>query len=77
MELLGKNKGTLTDFKDPFSKDKVSGITIFIRKGLFDSALVHEAYVDFKNGNTSGRQEFKASSFADLVNQVDLFIEDL
>ena len=78
MDLLGKNKGTLTDFKDPFSKNKIDRINIFIYKSLFDDTkLVHSATVKFKDGNTSGAQEFQANSFAELINKIDSFIENL
>ena len=78
MDLLGKNKGTLTDFKDPFSKNKIDKINIFIYRGMFDETrIIHSATVKFKDGNTSGAQEFEADNFAELINKIDSFVENL
>ena len=78
MDLLGKIEETLTDFKDPFSKNKVERINIFIYKGMFDeNKLVHSATVKFKDGNTSGAQDFQANSFAELINKINSFIKNL
>lgn len=68
----------ISDFKDPFKMDKIEKIHIWIMRGIFNSnTILFQADVSFKNGNTSGKQEFEAEDFQSLVLKVQSFINGL
>lgn len=62
---------------DPFQKESIESITMWIRKGFLDRSVTFSADVKFKRGSTEGRHEIKADDFASLVKQVDDFIKHL
>ena len=64
-------KKELIDFKDPFSKEQVSQISIF----NFGSGWI--ALIKFINGNTMGEQKFENEDFATIVSQMENFVKAL
>lgn len=73
VEMFGKsNNNTLNLFKDPFKKDKIRYINIW----LWNDGDIN-ATVKFKNGDTTGEHEIKGTDFADLITKVQNFIDTL
>lgn len=67
----------VSEYKNPFSSDKVDAINFFINKGIFDGKISYKSYIKFKNGNSSGEQKIEASDFNELVKKTDEFIKSL
>jgi hypothetical protein len=65
----------LADFKDPFAVDMIERVNISSYR--FMGKIHHTGVVEFKNGNTGGKQDFKGESFADVGRQIQLFIDGL
>jgi len=70
----GNDKKRMPDiFLNPFSKECVSCISIYIYPG--DEC---RAYVDFINGNTKGQQEFKKyNDFKKMLDDIEAFVNTL
>lgn len=69
------NEQMLSILKDPFKKACVTEVWVAARD-LSDRPKFL-GWVEFKNGNTTGKQDFKGESFDDVVRQIKLFIQDL
>lgn len=78
MDLLGFNgKSSLPSLvKDPFLKDKVTDIDIHYSCN-YSGKWSCWATVEFKNGNTSGKQRFDGETFDDVVLDIKRFLETL
>lgn len=63
-------------FKDPFKKDKVDSISIFIYNEN-DGGIDCRATVQFQNGDTCGSQNFRTSDFGQIVKDIQSFIKSL
>jgi hypothetical protein len=65
--------------EDPFQKDKWTQVTFNIwNKGNFlNTEIKYKARVEFKNGNTSGKQEIEGTDFPDLLARVQAFMVTL
>jgi hypothetical protein len=70
-------KRALADFKDPFSSKKIENIWFHISKKWRTNEPSFTASVEFKNGNTEGKQKFEADSFPALVKKVEDFTKNL
>jgi hypothetical protein len=82
MNLLDNNTSLSTNFKNPFSKSKIHGISITMSTSMFDKNHKYwTGYIKFKNGNTEGRQDFKSddveNGFAIITKQIQTFINSL
>ena len=78
MNLIGnKEQSRLSIIQDPFKKDKVDGISIFMfsrNNGTF----YWIAKVTFKNGNTIGEQKTSnCSSYEEVYTQLKQILESL
>ena len=83
LELLGsqnEQKQYLSEFKDPFKSDKIEKIWISIRRGFFSDSrdkIEYSASIEFKNGNTEGKQNVEADNFPTLIYKIQEFIKSL
>lgn len=71
------SRESLSILNDPFSKEGITDISTHCYKSLFNGDWKYTGRVCFKNGSTSGEQEFKAKSFSDLLIRVQEFINSL
>jgi hypothetical protein len=75
--LLG-NQNNLPDcLKNPFSTESIVSVSMLGYKSSFGNEFRYSGWVEFKNGNTYGKQEFKASSFGELYMMIYKFCEQL
>lgn len=64
--------------KNPFKKQNITGISVYYEPKMFERETWEaSARVDFKNGETSGTQKFKAKTFDEVVLEVKKFINNL
>lgn len=66
----------LSELNNPFTRDCVEVIRFRIDKD-WEGNPQFKAYIEFKNGKTSGQQDLKAGSFAEIVKKVESFIGEL
>lgn len=72
------SSSTPSDLKDPFRQDCIETIRFRIAKSFFAPYDVkYTASVEFKNGGTSGQQDFTADDFNSLVQKVEQFTKNL
>jgi hypothetical protein len=63
---------------NPFLGENIECIMLVTRRKLFDRRKFETyATIDFKNGNTSGSQEIKASNLPELLMKVYEFCQSL
>jgi TPP-dependent 2-oxoacid decarboxylase len=82
MKLLGDSTQLPINFKNPFSKTKIKTINISMRTSLFDETHKYwTGYIEFKNGNTQGKQDFESkdveNGFAIITKEIQTFINSL
>ena len=79
MNLLnfGTNSKELSIIKDPFIKGKVTKISVTYGDFWRDGKWKATGFVDFKNGNTEGCQNFEAPTFDEVVQQMKTMINNL
>lgn len=76
IEKIGETSlnSTLTN---PFAKTSITQISVHYTKRTYgDRSWYGWGYVDFNNGNTSGRVDFKGDTFDEVAIQVKNFIEN-
>ena len=66
----------LSILKDPFTKDGVNRVLTHCYRN-YKGEWVYSGSVHFQNGATKGEQGFDAQSFADLLKQLEDFINTL
>ena len=62
---------------DPFSKSKIIAINMHMSKKVFNDGFYFVGSVEFKNGNTEGKQKFEKESFDDLYLSISEFVKSL
>lgn len=80
LKLNGSKSEYLSDLQNPFKKDKITQITIFIRPfDLFGNKkkYMFKASIDFQSNNTKGEHEFEEKTFEALMQKLDQFINNL
>lgn len=81
MELLkghDEHNSFISEFKDPFKSDKCDSIMIYVRKSNSSkNGIRMTSWVEFKNGNTSGKQQIEAEDFPSLIKKTEEFIKSL
>lgn len=80
MKWLGTKDKVFPDVvMNPFNKDSIESISVYMRKPIFsrDKGYEFDGHVYFKSGNTKGEQKFTGSDFKDLFAQMELFIQSL
>ena len=77
--LEGFSNSTLpTDLKDPFSKTKITRISVSSAESIFNKGtFYHTGTIKFQNGNTKGEQSFSEDSFDNVVIKIKSFLEGL
>lgn len=79
MRLLGfgeKKQALPTVIKDPFKKNTIEGISVHVSKN-FHGKYYAWGYVEFQNGMTKGKQEFKGDTFDDVMSQIKAMLDNL
>ena len=67
----------LSILKDPFKVDKIQSVAIHISTSINGHKYCW-GYVEFKNGNTEGKQKFEnRDDFNALVKEIQAFIQTL
>lgn len=61
----------------PFKKTSIEAVHVFLTKNIFTKEFQCTGSVEFKNGNTQGKQTFKAQTFDEVVLQIKAFFETL
>lgn len=80
---LGNSTNFMSEIVNPFSKDGIENIWIWITKGseynkhTAPDGMVYEATIAFKNGKTEGKQKIHGNSFSDLVKKIEAEIQNL
>lgn len=80
MNLLDFGKTQIPSIiKNPFNKVSIKSINIYYREDIFsrDGKWSCTANVEFKNGNTEGKQKFEHEDFNTVVLQIKAFIATL
>lgn len=67
-ELFGKTLPT--DVQNPFQKECITYISLTAHPKLFSNEWAFKGFVEFKCGNTEGRQEFKGNNLAEVYNKI-------
>jgi hypothetical protein len=75
MNLNNLNQPTL--HLDPFKKDKVDSIYLYYSRKIFEKYYVWKGSIDFKNGNTSGKQEFEEKDLPVILQKMQQFLDSL
>jgi hypothetical protein len=78
MSLLGKGTEGLSIINDPFLKKKITNVNVRAFNSSYDeNQWYFLGSVRFKNGATSGEQEFEGKDFDDVLIQVKRFLDSL
>ena len=67
----------VSNFKNPFLKEKVDCIEIEIQKPNICRIHPISATIRFTNGATGGRHKIEGDDLAGVVKQIEIFIESL
>ncbi len=67
----------LSILKDPFSAKNITDVDLHWSKRSYDNKPSIWATVEFKNGNTSGRQRIEAESMNELIQKTEAFAKSL
>jgi hypothetical protein len=76
MKQIGNIKSLPAELKNPFNPDYVTDITIYTSKDLWGKWSAHGS-VEFKKGNTSGKQKFEGTDLIDVLKKIYTFINNL
>lgn len=63
--------------KDPFEMSQMKEFNIYCSKGSYHDRWNYWGDIEFKNGQTVGKQEFEASSLSELLKKMEVFMETL
>ena len=79
MENINKLFGEISSVSNPFKQECIEKIGFYYRKKNTFGDVINEftASVKFKNGSTSGEQEFEVSTFPELYQKVMDFCKSL
>ena len=73
-----QGSGYLSPLKNPFEKNKFKSLNIHVFEDIFnEGSFKISGTINFKNGATSGCQDFKAASIPELLQQMQIFLENL
>lgn len=73
----GKNNHSIQIHSDPFHKDCVKEVVIFYRDFWGRGQWTATGHICFKNKNTTGKQEFEASTIEEMLVKMAEFIKTL
>jgi hypothetical protein len=63
--------------KDPFNKTSVRDISVWVRDAWGNGKFTAHGSVEFKNGETEGKQKFTGATFDEVVLKIKMFLSDL
>ncbi len=63
--------------QDPFGKNKIISIQINAYKSFFDGTFNFYSLIEFKNGNTEGKQKIVGTSMDDVYLKTANFVKSL
>lgn len=72
-----KKSRFLSEFTDPFSIESISAVHIHVLKGFSSETMSFSASVEFRKGQTEGKQNIKALDFPTLIKKVESFVKEL
>jgi len=76
LEIFGaRTSNGVSPLKDPFSKNSVKSAMIYVHKG--SSGFTFSGHVEFQNGLTEGKQNFKAENMNGILAQMEAFLVTL
>lgn len=75
LKLNNSNKPTL--HVDPFKKDKLESVHLRYTKFWSKDPFKWTGEIKFKNGNTSGQQEFEEKELPDILAKMQQFLDSL
>jgi hypothetical protein len=78
-KLLGdSNKGLPSVINNPFSMENITGVSMHATPKLWEEGKFDFwGYVEFKKGDTIGKQRFDAKSLGELYKDIYNFCEEL
>lgn len=75
--LIADHRYSLSILKDPFAVKRITGVHLHWFMTIMGDKPHISGSVEFKNGQTEGKQHFEAADFDDLLLQVKSFLESL
>ena len=78
MNLLGNSENKVSLLKDPFKSQNINAIQIFFSQTFGEPHW--SANIEFKNGQTEGKQKFKvlgAEGLPTILKQMEDFVKSL
>ena len=72
-----RTNAKVSTVSDPFQKDCIESISLRCTKKWFERGFDYDAYIKFKNGNTSGEHHIEGTSLADIFMKAKEFCEHL
>ncbi len=78
MKLLGFGNEKLPSvINDPFDKNNIESIHVWFSRGIISGKMSATGKVEFKNGDTSGEQMFRAATFDEVVLQIKAMLDNM
>lgn len=74
LESLRQAENKISELKNPFNKDCIQLVTIWICKTWTPQ---FQSKIKFINGNTTGEQNLEAQDFKSIIKKTEDFIESL
>lgn len=71
------NTSAISVINDPFYSKNIESITLRTYKKWFGEGFTTSGTVEFKNGNTEGKQQFEASNLSELFMKIYEFCQSL
>ena len=76
IENIGK-RSFLSVLNNPFIKKRITRISVHYQKLTFGNKWVAYGTIEFKNGDTTGKQDFEDSTWDGVVIKMNAFIKEL
>jgi hypothetical protein len=73
----GENFNEISPIKDPFKKNCLESVFFYVRKSILSEKINFTSTVKFKNGNTTGEQNFDEKDFETLLKKTISFINTI
>jgi hypothetical protein len=64
-------------YLDPFKVDKIQSIHIFLNRSIFTDKVEVISTIEFRNGNTTGKQNFDTETIEEGIKQMQQFLNQL
>lgn len=70
-------QSAMSILKDPFSNSCVTKVMTYAFKNIFNDEWKYTGDIEFKNGQTQGKQKFTGRDMADVIHQMEAFLATL